>query len=41
MIFSFILVTLMCNWGGGGGGGGGGGYCKEKLDASHTSGLKG
>ena len=36
MIFSFILVTLMCNWGGGGGG-----YCKEKLDASHTSGLKG
>ena len=34
MIFSFILVTLMCNWGGGGGGGGG--YCKEKLDASHT-----
>ena len=37
MIFSFILVTLMCNWGGGGGGG----YCKEKLDASHTSGLKG
>ena len=38
MIFSFILVTLMCNWGGGGGGGG---YCKEKLDASHTSGLKG
>ena len=40
MIFSFILVTLMCSWGGGGGGGGGG-YCKEKLDASHTSGLKG
>ena len=32
MIISFILVTLMFDPGG---------YCKEKLDASHSQGLKG
>ena len=31
MIISFILVTLLFDPGG---------YCKEKLDASHSQGLK-
>ena len=32
VIISFILMTLMCDLGW---------YCKEKLDASHSQGLKG